>query len=456
MISIATEAARVFQREGRTREEFIKFLETISFDYSNDFLDLVFPTATNFDDIETTEDLEIQTNIKDISFEDYNFNWVSEVEKTSSLDNSPIIQETIYKQRVSSKSIELNINYTKLILSKCHNPNDHGLHSSDDQNKQGLVYGMVQSGKTLNMLFLSSLALHFGYNFIIILSGINDSLRRQTQDRFNDFFQLNHQANPKLKIISLTNEFDYNQSQDKKSSGLDTFKYLRDNYRHIVVIKKQQHNLKRLSSDLKVLYANYNSLEYDISNFNALIIDDEADNASQNTSRNNLSKINELITDIRKTIKANSYVGYTATPQACFGAEYGAIVGYPKDFIIPISPVKNKITQENESYLGLDEFYLRKYSSLLNRILPNDTWPFWTKNNFGKTLGIYNPSSNSVIKDRLINSEREHIRILIDELKNNKINLSFPIIESVITHLISTAILWKRHSISIILHWQKT
>jgi hypothetical protein len=445
MISIATEAARVFQKEGRSREEFIKFLNTISFQYSEEFLDLVYPIQNNLDDVLDTEDYEIQTNLKEIDFEDYNFNWVTDVEKTFPLKDSRIIQETINKQKVGTKAIDLNINYTKLILSKCHNPNQ--LTHDSNQNKQGLVYGMVQSGKTLNMLFLSSLALHFGYNFIIILSGINESLRKQTQDRFNDFFQLNHQTNPHLKIISLTNEFDYSQSQEKKSSGIETFKYLRDEYRHIVVIKKQQHNLKKLSMDLKALYGNYKSLEYDIKKFNALIIDDEADNASQNTSKSDLSKINELITEIRKTIHANSYVGYTATPQACFGAEYGALVGYPKDFIIPISPVKDKITRENETYLGLEEFYLRKSSPLLNRIVPNDTWPFWTKNNLGKTLGIYNPNTGTIIKDRLINSEREHIQTLLNEVKSKKIELSLPFIESITCHLVSTALLWKRHSI---------
>lgn len=49
---------------------------------------------------------------------------------------------------------------------------------------KGLVMGSVQSGKTANMIGLVSMAAHYDWNFIIVLSGTIDNLRKQTRDRF--------------------------------------------------------------------------------------------------------------------------------------------------------------------------------------------------------------------------------------------------------------------------------
>ena len=51
---------------------------------------------------------------------------------------------------------------------------------------KGLVMGSVQSGKTANMIGLVSMAAHYDWNFIIVLSGTIDNLRKQTRDRFFD------------------------------------------------------------------------------------------------------------------------------------------------------------------------------------------------------------------------------------------------------------------------------
>lgn len=50
--------------------------------------------------------------------------------------------------------------------------------------KKGLVMGSVQSGKTANMIGLATMAAHYDWNYIIILSGTIDNLRKQTRDRF--------------------------------------------------------------------------------------------------------------------------------------------------------------------------------------------------------------------------------------------------------------------------------
>ena len=48
---------------------------------------------------------------------------------------------------------------------------------------QGLVLGRVQSGKTLNFSALIAKAADLGYKLVVVLSGIHNSLRQQTQTR---------------------------------------------------------------------------------------------------------------------------------------------------------------------------------------------------------------------------------------------------------------------------------
>ena len=49
---------------------------------------------------------------------------------------------------------------------------------------RGLVVGYVQSGKTANMTAVMAKAVDAGYNMIIVLGGVTNKLRKQTQDRF--------------------------------------------------------------------------------------------------------------------------------------------------------------------------------------------------------------------------------------------------------------------------------
>ena len=48
------------------------------------------------------------------------------------------------------------------------------------------MVGSVQSGKTSNFIGLINKAVDAGYKGIIILSGLHNNLRKQTQDRIDD------------------------------------------------------------------------------------------------------------------------------------------------------------------------------------------------------------------------------------------------------------------------------
>ena len=70
---------------------------------------------------------------------------------------------------------------TDKILSHIEDPERQGSWSS-----RGLVIGDVQSGKTTNFSGVVNKALDAGYKVIIILSGLHNNLRTQTQQRFEE------------------------------------------------------------------------------------------------------------------------------------------------------------------------------------------------------------------------------------------------------------------------------
>ena len=60
---------------------------------------------------------------------------------------------------------------------------------------KGLVIGNVQSGKTANMAALMAMAADYGWNMFIVLSGVIESLREQTQTRLFEDLHSNNGTN---------------------------------------------------------------------------------------------------------------------------------------------------------------------------------------------------------------------------------------------------------------------
>ena len=67
------------------------------------------------------------------------------------------------------------------ILGRLENPERPG-----PWDRRGLVVGQVQSGKTNNYIGLINKAIDAGYKFVIVLAGLHDSLRVQTQYRVDE------------------------------------------------------------------------------------------------------------------------------------------------------------------------------------------------------------------------------------------------------------------------------
>lgn len=186
---------------------------------------------------------------------------------------------------------------------------------------KGLVDGDVQSGKTGNFNAVINRALDSGYKLIIVLSGIMDDLRSQTQARIDKDVigdgkgvglkqAFGHQGDESVfQVISITSEeADFNRSL---AGGMPSL-----NQANIMVCKK---NVSILKNILLWLKDNLPKGETKHS-LPLLIIDDEADNASLNNEGHKgekyASKINGHIRAILGIFHKKSYLGYTATPFA--------------------------------------------------------------------------------------------------------------------------------------------
>ncbi|MFM9913111.1 MAG: Z1 domain-containing protein [Methylophilaceae bacterium] len=214
-------------------------------------------------------------------------------------------------------------------------------------NRRGLVIGHVQSGKTANYTGLIARAADAGYKFIIVIAGIHNNLRKQTQERIDEAFigrssDPNDRRNigvgtaygyPHPATLTNVNE-DFNKNTAEKSGWK-----INDFTKPIVlIIKKNVTTLTALHKWLRELNAEGSER---ISDIPMLLIDDEADNASINTNKEDLdpTRTNAMIRSILGLFAKSCYVGYTATPFANIFINPDAYADdvreelFPRDFI---------------------------------------------------------------------------------------------------------------------------
>lgn len=197
--------------------------------------------------------------------------------------------------------------------------------------RRGMVVGHVQSGKTQNYTGLICKAADAGYRLIVVIAGIHNNLRNQTQARIDEGFigrdtgRLAHvnkaqrqkligvgQFDQREFPVSLTNTLrDFN----KATATTNTSQIGQYNVPVVLVIKKNSSTLKNLLEWLKEHSVQQGT---QMVNQPMLVIDDEADNASINTAyaRDEVTRINSQIRELLSIFHRSCYVGYTATPFA--------------------------------------------------------------------------------------------------------------------------------------------
>ncbi len=317
-----------------------------------------------------------------------NHGWIDEKVAVSIRLSDQELQLRVLGDLDAARDIQENALH---ILGRCNKPKDWG-----PENRRGLVYGMVQSGKTANMLALMTLAQRTGYRLFILLAGDKSSLRDQTQFRVNSSFGLIGGYNVPSLTNSPTWRKDYLDSSNDYTGNFQFNERVAkgEEWTTIVVIKKQTDNLKALINDINLLGEALKREGRDLQEmYPCLLIDDEADYGTPNTdTRGAGSEIHNLIVELRNAIPHNTYVGYTATPQACLSADPSDVVGYPKDFFWLLEPYQELINGEYvpRSYLGAYELFWEYTGALIHEI-GRDEWPHHERDERGRSQGIYAP-----------------------------------------------------------------
>jgi len=222
--------------------------------------------------------------------------------------------------------------------------------------RRGLVVGHVQSGKTANYTGLVCKAADAGYKVIIILAGMLNSLRNQTQERIDSDFmgwctrKKDHVGASRFgverrPVCFTTSLDDFNRkTANAIAMQLDALKEP-----VVLVLKKNKATLENLHRWL----SEHN--KHNLKDFPMLLVDDEADHASINTNKGDKdpTAINRAIRNLLRIFERSSFVGYTATPFANIfidpenedEMENGEVYKdlFPRDFILSLDPPDNYV-----------------------------------------------------------------------------------------------------------------
>ncbi len=247
-------------------------------------------------------------------------------------------------------------NVTDRTLGLLENPKREG-----KWDRRGMVVGHVQSGKTANYTGLVCKAADAGYKVIIVIAGIHNNLRSQTQMRLDEGFTgfdsarlLSNQ--PDTSRVIGVGRYDSRRRPNVFTNSLRDFNKATatsvatplENLKEpaLFVIKKNTYTLKNLLEWLREHNARRGGSSISEP---MLLIDDEADNASINIrrGRDEVSSINGQIRQLLEIFDRSCYIGYTATPFAnifidpdsddeMFGDDL-----FPRDFIVSLDPPDN-------------------------------------------------------------------------------------------------------------------
>ncbi len=160
---------------------------------------------------------------------------------------------------------------TKEILSQCGNPSDS---TNDDIS---LVFGYVQSGKTMSFTTLTAMAKDNGYQMIIVIAGVSTNLVYQSFTRLERDLRIDSGSdlqwlsfkNPKGIDVTIRGQIE-NALRNWKDSEYPQ----EDRQTILITVMKQKNHLSNLTNLISSL---------DLTNVAVLIIDDEGDQHSMNT-----------------------------------------------------------------------------------------------------------------------------------------------------------------------------
>lgn len=267
--------------------------------------------------------------------------------------------------------------------------------------KRGLVIGDVQSGKTATYSGLICKAIDAGYKVVILLAGITENLRQQTQERIDYGVvgrEIKKDNETKIESTKIVGVGKYKLPKDPRVFSYTTQSTDFVGQKHSIIVSLDGHNsavlfvVKKNVSVLSKLYKwlkdnNYNRLEECV-NAPLLLIDDEADNASVNTNKDetNPTRTNAIIRKICSLFKTASYVGFTATPFANVFIDPDSVDAMKKADLFPEHFIYTLPTPS--SYIGAKQIFdagskcyrnIRYIADIDEPDYTDPDWMTWTK-----------------------------------------------------------------------------
>jgi hypothetical protein len=236
--------------------------------------------------------------------------------------------------------------------------------------RRGLVVGHVQFGKTANYAGLACKAVDAGYKLIIVLAGMHNALRQQTQRRLDrDFLGYittsgqNGQGLTRIGVGLIDGSVHAEHLTTQASNG-DFSRAVADHVGVgvqqrpvLLVVKKNASILRNLNTWVREILAARGDTEMRP----LLVIDDEADQASVDTGQQEFDeadvpdpdyepkRINGQIRLLLSAFSRSAYIAYTATPfanilihDAAVAKEYGDDL-FPRSFIINLPAPSNYV-----------------------------------------------------------------------------------------------------------------
>jgi hypothetical protein len=266
---------------------------------------------------------------------------------------------------------------TDEVLSQLEDPRRDGL-----WRRTGLVIGQVQSGKTGHYIGLTAKAVDAGYQFVVILAGIHNDLRSQTQLRIDEGllgFDTQHQQRsnqngksrlmgagrmPGAKRLDIASPTNSSEKGDFGRQAANAVNFPLGRFPVVLVVKKHWKILEYLRTWVTEVQGTEDETGRKvIRDIPLFIIDDEADNASINTKRDpdaDPTKTNAAIRELMQSFEKSAYVGYTATPFANIyispnvdHVELGADL-FPDSFIRTLPSPSNYLGPERVFGLQVD------------------------------------------------------------------------------------------------------
>ncbi|WP_343577791.1 Z1 domain-containing protein [Pseudomonas sp.] len=246
----------------------------------------------------------------------------------------------LQERKLPWKAVEALDRTTDSTLSMLEDPLREGA-----WDRRGMVVGHVQSGKTANYTGLICKAADAGYKIIIVLAGLHNNLRSQTQMRLDEGF-LGYETSAVagkgqrpigVGLIDGSHDLRPQYVTNRTETGDFNIRFVRnlgiapESKPWLFVVKKNKAVLARLLSWIHRHVANTTDPDTGrklVTHLPLLIIDDEADHASVDTGEEVVdaygnpdpehepTAINGLIRRILHSFSRKAYVGYTATPFA--------------------------------------------------------------------------------------------------------------------------------------------